>query len=157
MTVSIEPLHLGDVEAAKDVIRQVCLEVFGTEPVNFEDMDQVSIQYVPPSGTFLVLRDGDSIVGTGAIRRLDERVCELKRLWFLPAYRGRGLGQMMAERLLEFARTAGYERVRLDTSLQLKAANRLFGRLGFRPIDRYNNGPGTVFLEKDLRQAHHAV
>jgi putative acetyltransferase len=97
-----------------------------------------------------VLRDGEEVVGTGAIRRLDQQTCELKRLWFLPACRGKGFGKQMVERLLDFARSAGYQRVRLDTAPELQAANRLYQRLGFYPIERYHDGPCVIFMEKLL-------
>jgi putative acetyltransferase len=71
-------------------------------------------------------------------------------MWFLPAYRGKGYGARMAELLLEFARSAGYTRVKLDTSPVLAAANKLYQRLGFHPIERYNDGPCTIFMEKRL-------
>ena len=64
---------------AKAVIRDVCFEVFGHDPAEFDGMDQVPVQYAAPSGIFLVLRDDDAIVGTGAIRRIDDQTCELKR------------------------------------------------------------------------------
>lgn len=148
-------LHIGlltpeHIDAAKAVIRAGCMEFFGAAPANFEDVDQIPAQYSAPSGIFLVLLDGDVVVGTGAIRRLDDRTCELKRMWFLPAYRGRGYGTQMAQALLAFARAAGYERVRLDTVPALQAANRLYRRLGFYDIERYNSGPGAVFMEKTL-------
>lgn len=126
------------------------MEFFGRAPVAFEDMDNISAHYREPSGTFLVLMDDLRIVGTGAIRRLDEQTCELKRMWFLSAYRGKGYGTRMSELLFDFARAAGYRLERLDTVPLLEAANKLYLRLGFYRIERYNDGPGTVFMEKRL-------
>jgi putative acetyltransferase len=150
LTLTIQRLTDSQIEAAKAVIAQGCLEFFGQPPAEFEDMDTICSIYREPSGTFLALLDDDRVVGTGAIRRLDEQTCELKRMWFLPAYRGKGYGAKMSEALLEFARSAGYTRVRLDTAPVLAAANRLYQRLGFYPIERYNDGPGTLFMEKCL-------
>lgn len=150
MGITIQPLIKSQVEAAKAVIIEGCLEFFGHPPLYFADMEDINSQYAPPSGTFLVLMDGERVVGTGAVRRLDEETCELKRLWFLPPYRGKGLGAKMVELLFEFARSAGYHRVRLDSSPDLEAANRLYRRLGFYEIERYNDGPATVFMEKEL-------
>jgi putative acetyltransferase len=150
MALTIQRLSDSQIEAAKSVITRVCCEFFGETPVDFEDMDEIFSSYASPSGTFLVLMDGQQVVGTGAIRRLDEQTCELKRMWFLPAYRGKGYGARMAELLLEFARSAGYTRVKLDTSPVLAAANKLYQRLGFHPIERYNDGPCTIFMEKRL-------
>jgi putative acetyltransferase len=56
----------------------------------------------------------------------------------------------MCELLFDFARSAGYKRVRLDTVPILPAANKLYRRLGFYEIERYNDGPGTIFMEKRL-------
>jgi putative acetyltransferase len=150
MTLKIQRLADEQIEAAKAVVIAGCLEFFGHPPQCFADMDAVTSQYREPSGTFLALMDGPRVVGTGAIRRLDAETCELKRMWFLPEYRGKGHGTRMCERLFEFARAAGYKRVRLDTASELKAANRLYQRLGFRPIERYNDGPADIFMEMSL-------
>jgi putative acetyltransferase len=150
MALAIQPISSGQIEAAKAVITEGCFEFFGEAPVAFEDMSDVSRHYNAPCGTFLVLMDERRVVGTGAIRRLDEQTCELKRMWFLPAYRGKGHGTRMFEMLLEFARLAGYRRMRLDTVPVLNAANKLYRRLGFYPIEHYNDGPGIIFLEKQL-------
>jgi putative acetyltransferase len=150
MTLTIQRLTDSQVEAAKAVIVQGCFEFFGQMPAEFEDMDRLSSVYREPNGTFLALLDGERVVGTGAIRHLDEQTCELKRMWFLPDYRGKGYGRRMSEALFEFARSAGYKRVRLDTTPVLAAANRLYQRLGFYPIERYNDGPGAIFMEKSL-------
>jgi putative acetyltransferase len=150
LALTIQRLSDSQIEAAKAVIAYGCLEFFGQPPGEFEDMDRISSVYSEPSGIFLALLDGERVGGTGAIRRLDEQTCELKRMWFLPAYRGKGYGARMSEALFEFARSTGYKRVRLDTVPVLTAANRLYQRLGFYPIDRYNDGPGTIFMEKLL-------
>lgn len=124
MTPAIQSLCEDRIDGARAVITEVCLEFFGRAPVDFEDMGDSS-HYAPPSGTFMVLMDGDRVAGTGAIRRIDGETCELKRMWFLPAYRGLGHGTRMSEGLLAFARSAGYKRVKLDTSPILEAASRL--------------------------------
>ena len=150
MPLTIQRLKPTQVDAAKAVVIACCLEFFGNPPQLFEDMDQIAAQYTEPSGIFLVLMDGDRVVGTGAVRRLDDATCELKRMWFLPEYRGKGQGMKISELLLEFARAAGYKKMRLDTVPELVAANKLYQRLGFHPIERYNTGPGEIFMEKDL-------
>jgi GNAT superfamily N-acetyltransferase len=150
MPLTLQRLTDSQIEAAKEVIVQGCLEFFGKPPAEFEDLDAISSMYREPSGIFLVLLDSEQVVGTGAIRRLDGQTCELKRMWFLPAYRGKGYGAKMSEALFQFAHSAGYKRVRLDTTPVLAAANRLYQRLGFYPIERYNDGPGAIFMERSL-------
>ncbi|HEX8833279.1 MAG TPA: GNAT family N-acetyltransferase [Abditibacteriaceae bacterium] len=148
--VIIRPIQRDEVEAAKQVIETVCLEFFGHAPHDFEDMDDIRAQYSGDSGIFLVLADNNKIVGTGAIRRIDNYTCELKRMWFLQEYRGRGFGKEMAQSLLKRARQMGYKRVRLDTSPELVQATGLYVRLGFQPIERYNDGPCSLFMEMTL-------
>jgi GNAT superfamily N-acetyltransferase len=109
VAIRIEQLTPEHIPAARNVIRAGCLEFFGGEPAAFEDMDAPFVEYGPPSGTFLVLLDDDAVVGTGAIRRLEDEVCELKRMWFLPAYRGKGYGWQMSERLTRL-RAVGWVR-----------------------------------------------
>ena len=79
-------------------------------------------------------------------------ICELKRMWFLKAYRGRGLGTKMAQMLLDFATKKGYKKVRLDTTDEQKQAQaiQLYQRLGFYFIERYNDSSCTRFMEKIL-------
>jgi len=150
MTLQIQPLRADQTDDARAIVVAGCKEFFGRPPEDFDDMADIKAHYSPPAGTFLVLLDAGHVVGTGGLRCLDDQTCELKRMWFLPAYRGKGYGTKMAESLLEFARKAGYRRVKLDTSPELHAANRLYWRLGFYPVDRYNEGGCTLFMEKQL-------
>jgi putative acetyltransferase len=126
------------------------MEFFGQAPVDFEDMEDLQSHYPGDDGAFLVLTDNDKVVGTGAIRRLDNTTCELKRMWFLKEYRGQGWGKQMAQMLLNRAAQMGYTTVRLDTAPELEQAIRLYRKLGFQPIERYNEGPCTLFMEKRL-------
>ncbi|NWG08601.1 MAG: GNAT family N-acetyltransferase [Chloroflexi bacterium] len=113
-----------------------------------EDMDDVQKSYFDDNGTFLVLIDKDRIVGTGAIKKIDAETCELKRLWFLREYRGKGLGHQMMQELLTFARSRGYRRVRLETDpvAQSQALN-FYKRLGFYEIPRYSQNQDEIALE----------
>lgn len=148
--ITIRPIRANEVDTARDVIIAVCFEFFGQAPVAFEDMDDIDLHYSGDEGAFLVLASSEKVVGTGAIRRLDDSTCELKRMWFLKEYRGRGWGREMAYRLFDSARQKGYTRIRLDTSAVLTQAIGLYRGLGFQDIERYNDGPGTIFMEKTL-------
>ncbi len=114
------------------------------------DITDFQRHYLDNGGLFLVLMEHGKVVGTGAIRKLSPEVAELKRMWFLPEYRGRGLGRQMTERLLAFAREKNYQRVRLDTDAKSTAAIRLYERLGFQPIARYNDSVCDRFMELQL-------
>lgn len=156
--IEIKPIQSHQVEEVKRMIVAVCHEILQVPEEVIRcydsgvDIDNVRSHYFDNNGTFLVLIDDRRVVGSGAIRRLNDEICELKRMWFFKDYRGRGLGTKMAEMLLDFAREKGYKKVRLDTADKKKQAQalKLYQRLGFYLIDRYNDGSCTVFMEKML-------
>ncbi len=156
--IEIKPIQSHQIEEVKRVIIAVCNEIWQLpeEVIRhydaMSDLDDVQSHYFDNKGTFLVLIDEERVVGSGAIRRLSDDICELKRMWFLKDYRGRGLGTKMAQMLLDFARITDYKKVRLDTIDEQKQAQalKLYQRLGFYFIDRYNTSPCTVFMEKML-------
>lgn len=156
--IEIKPLQLHQVAEVKRVILAVCNEIWQVpeEVIRrydaMSDIDDVQSHYFDNNGTFLVLSDDGRVVGCGAIRRLKDDICELKRMWFLKDYRGRGLGTKITQMLLDFARITGYKKVRLDTTDEQKQAQalKLYQRLGFYFIERYNDGPCTMFMEKML-------
>lgn len=71
--------------------------------------------YAPPRGRLLLARNGDKVSGCAALRPLDETVCELKRMYIRPAFRGQGVGRGLGEAIVTAARTIGYSKIRLDT------------------------------------------
>ena len=108
--------------------------------------------YSAPDGRLLIaLREADA-AGCVALRRLDRETAELKRLYVRPAFRGSGLGRLLAERAIAEAREAGYRRIRLDTLPTMAGARRLYADLGFVDIApyRHNPVPGSAFLELTL-------
>ena len=117
-----------------------------------EEMRTLPGDYAPPPGcVFLALRRGQA-VGCVALRRLEDRIGEMKRLYVAPDHRGQGIGRTLAEEAIDEARRIGYERVRLDTAPGMEGAAALYGSLGFRPIAPYypNPIPGATYLEMKL-------
>ena len=121
---------------------------------NFDqELAELPGKYTPPSGRlFLALSDGQA-VGCVALRKLEENICEMKRLYVRPQFRAQRSGRQLAEAIIVAAREAGYGRIRLDTLASLKPAIALYESLGFQRIDAYYPNPiaNVVYLELALR------
>ncbi len=110
--------------------------------------------YSPPGGAILLAFDGNAVQGCVALRPMEKGVCEMKRLFVRPAFRGRALGRRLAEAVIAEARAKGYLKMRLDTVPAMIEAAALYRSLGFRPIEPYRSNPipGAMFFEKDLKE-----
>jgi len=117
-----------------------------------EELAGLPGKYGPPDGVLLMAADVQRIAGCVALRKVEDGVCEMKRLYLRPQYRGRGLGRLLAERILSEASALGYGVMRLDTLDKLKEAMGLYESLGFRRRESYydNPLPGVVYWELDL-------
>jgi putative acetyltransferase len=122
---------------------------------NFEqELATLPGHYAPPKGRLLLGEYDDQLAACVALRPLDEKICEMKRLYLRPAFRGKGLGRVLAEHLIDEAREIGYDSMRLDTvEPVMKDAVAMYRRFGFREIPAYreNPNPGALYMELDLR------
>jgi len=121
---------------------------------NFEqELSEFPANYLPPAGALLLADHDQLLAGSVAMRRLDEQICEMKRLYVRPGFRGFGIGRILAAAIIEAGKDAGYCYMRLDTLPGMGDAQRLYGILGFREIPAYYENPiaGTRYLELDLR------
>jgi ribosomal protein S18 acetylase RimI-like enzyme len=109
-------------------------------------------KYAPPAGALLLALEETEAGGCVALRALEPGVCEMKRLFVRPAFRGRGLGRALAEAILREGAARGYTVMRLDTLPRLQDAIRLYARLGFRTAAPYyhNPLPGVSYWEIEL-------
>ena len=100
---------------------------------------------------FYCLVDQDMVVGTVALKKIDEKTVELKALYLHKDYRGKGLGSLLMSVSVNEAKSRGYKRIVLDSMLKYEEAIRLYEKFGFEKIDRYNDNPmAEVFMKMDL-------
>lgn len=109
-------------------------------------------KYASPAGRLLLAHCDGMLAGCGALRPLEPGICEMKRLYVRPQFRGRRLGFMLAEHLIADARNIGYHFMRLDTvPKQMADAKRLYCSLGFYEIPAYYNNPQAEVCYMELR------
>jgi len=124
--------------------------------LDFQDFDaelaHLERHYAPPRGRLYVALQDDQPAGCVALRRFEKGVCEMKRLYVRPVFRGHHIGRQLAETVVEAAREIGYDAMRLDTVPAMKSANRLYRTLGFKAIEAYRFNPveGAIYLELKL-------
>ena len=121
---------------------------------NFEqELAELPGSYAPPDGRLLLAEYAGQLVGCVALHKWEADICEMKRLYLRPAFRGKGLGRLLAETIIAEARTIKYQRMRLDTIEPLmKDAVEMYRKLGFREIAAYRANPivGAMYMELQL-------
>ncbi len=117
-----------------------------------EEIADLPGHYGPPDGCILLAFYDDVPVACVALRKLEEGICEMKRLYVKPEFRRWGIGIALSKKIIDEAKRIGYEKMRLDTLSTMKEAISIYRKLGFRDIEpyRYNPFNHAVFLEKDL-------
>ena len=135
------------VEYAHSIEVDLCFQGFEDE------LAELPGRYAPPDGRLLLALDEANAAGCVALRRIGNGICEMKRLYVRPAFRGMGLGRALALEVVAAAKKIGYHRMRLDTLSSMKEAIALYESLGFRRIAAYYDNPSgcAVFMEMALR------
>jgi len=120
---------------------------------NFEDeLQTLQGKYAEPGGRLFLMFFGFMPAGCGALRPFRDDIAEMKRLYVKPAFRERGYGRLLSERLIAEARRIGYRAIYLDTLSSMVAARALYGELGFVECEPYydNPLPNVCFLKLGL-------
>ncbi|RYZ38543.1 MAG: GNAT family N-acetyltransferase [Myxococcaceae bacterium] len=149
-TVDLEAVQALFIEYAESLGFSLGYQGFDAE------LAELPGRYAPPTGALLLARVEGAAAGTVALRRLTPEICEMKRLYVRPTYRGLRTGEGLSMgRALTFAvvaeaRALGYQRLRLDTIAEkMGAAVRLYRSMGFVDIPPYYPSPvpGTAYME----------
>lgn len=120
---------------------------------NFDkELETLPGKYAPPSGRLLLAWCDSKVAGCAALRKISDRVCEMKRMYVRPEFRRKGIGRKLALALIEEALKIGYKKMKLDTLPLMKEAIPLYQTLGFKETDayRYNPVEGAMYMELDL-------
>lgn len=117
-----------------------------------EELLQLQCMYSMPHGGIILCRDKKVFIGCVGIRKITDEIAELKRMFVLPAYQGKGIGHEMLNQALLLAKKCGYQTVRLDTLNTMLPAMNLYKKNGFKEINAYYNNPidTVVYFEKQL-------
>jgi GNAT superfamily N-acetyltransferase len=170
---------VADLDQVRELLREYAAYLnasVGEEHICLENYEKelatLPAPYHAPGGVILLAFVDAEAAGVVALKPLTpvraafagERASEMKRLWVRPQFRGLGLGNMLSERLMEVARERGYTALYLDTMpATMAAANRIYAKLGFVPVERYadnpvlrqpagvdNRSPDVVFFRREL-------
>jgi GNAT superfamily N-acetyltransferase len=123
----------------------LCFQGFAAE------IDSLSTMYGPPRGALLLARVEKDPVGCVGLRDLGDNIAEMKRMYVLPLFQGRGIGKAFTTRIIATARLLGYDAIRLDTIPKLERAVDLYRRMGFGEIEAYRHNPDPTALFLELR------
>ncbi len=145
----------SDIEQARALFKEYAawLEI----DLWFQNFDQelagLPGDYAPPDGRLLLAQQNNQVAGCVALRKIGDGICEMKRLFVRPAFRGQGLGPLLIESVIREARAIGYTAMRLDTlPPKMNDAIALYRAFGFQEIAPYyrNPVPGAKFMELSL-------
>ena len=120
---------------------------------NFDqEVEHLEEKYGRPEGRlFLAYFDGKA-AGCIGLRKIDDDICEMKRLYVRPEFRGKHIGKMLVNKIVEEAKNTGYKMMVLDTFSFLKSAIKMYKEFGFYEIEQYNDSPmkDAIYMKLDL-------
>ena len=115
-----------------------------------DELLELKVMYANPNGGIMLCKNEDEFIGCVAIRKIDNNIAELKRMFIKPAYQKKGIGKTLLEKAVELAKLLNYKTMRLDTLNYMAPAINLYKQYGFYQISAYYNNPNetAVYFEK---------
>src|SRR5712692_3442134 len=144
---AIEQIRGLFLEYARSLDFSLCFQSFDRE------LRELPGPYAPPDGRLILCQFDGAPAGCIALKKLEPDVCEMKRLYVRPEFRGHQLGLKLTTHLIDEGRRASYTRMRLDTIREtMQKAIELYQSVGFKEIPPYydNPLPQALYMELDL-------
>lgn len=134
MTPTIRPATNKDRETVQNLIFSVLREYkLPVEPDKTDsDLKDLEANYSEKGDFFGVLELDGKTIATLAVSKLSNEVCELRKMYMLPEFRGKGFGKLMVNYAINYARTKGFKKIELETASALKEAISLYQKIGFK-------------------------
>jgi putative acetyltransferase len=143
----LEDIRALFLEYARSLDFELCFQSFDKE------LQELPAEYAKPHGRLILCQVDGKSAGCIALKRIEPEICEMKRLYVRPGFRGKQIGLKLANHIIDEARRAGYEKMRLDTIAGLMPhAIALYRSLGFVDIAPYyhNPIPNALYMELAL-------
>ncbi|MDX1720704.1 MAG: GNAT family N-acetyltransferase [Salegentibacter mishustinae] len=159
-TLKIREIQPEDNQQVAEVVRTVLVEM-GVPKVGtaYEDkaLDDMFATYQHPRMNYFVVEEDGKVIGGAGIAPLiglEEKICELQKMYFLPEARGKGLGAQMMDTCLKFGKAQGFEQCYIETLPYMESARKLYARSGFKSLEKPLGDTGhyncTMWMIKDI-------
>lgn len=141
-------------EAAKQLFTEYATSI--NIDLDFQQFDKelqtLKTMYGPPSGGIILAKQDEHFIGCVGIRKINETVGEMKRMYLKPEHQNKGLGKILLGKAIGLARACNYSKIRLDTLNEMVSAIALYKKAGFYEIKPYyfNPIPTAVYFERKL-------
>ena len=159
-TLKIREIQPEDNQQVGEVVRTVLVEM-GVPKVGtaYEDkaLDDMFATYQHPRMNYFVVEEDGKVIGGAGIAPLiglEEKICELQKMYFLPEARGKGLGAQMMDTCLKFGKAQGFEQCYIETLPYMESARKLYARSGFKSLEKPLGDTGhyncTMWMIRDI-------
>ncbi|MDR3259936.1 MAG: GNAT family N-acetyltransferase [Fusobacteriaceae bacterium] len=156
MIIKYKKLDKQEIEDTKNLIKEYINWV--DIDLSFQDIEDelknFPLKYEKPYGAFFIAKNGDEVVGSVGLKKIESNICEMKRLYVKDKYKGYKIGETLVGIIIGEAQKCGYEKMRLDTLKKMGMAQNLYKKYGFYEISAYVYNPieGALYMERDLKK-----